>query len=261
MFSNFNIMDSLVRIYDKNIDELRIIFSNTENIKEARKEKKETKEKTSDKITQTQNFVLTGKCLMKKHNISPQFMKDKFPLFLQYLYLIPNESQPYDIFRNVGFALRSCGASESDFRNWASLSSKYLSQTGGKFIKNFNNFLLGKQCLKLPYLKQLAKESHPEYFDQGIELLDEYFHPNYDGIKTIIENTQYLSSLDENIKEKIIILRGQLGGGKTTAIKKFIQINEFKRILFVSPRITFSQFISTEFDTEFYLDEDVKINK
>ena len=253
---NFNVLDSMVRIYN-NTDDLRMIYSNSENIKEARKEKKETKQ---DKIIKTQSYVLTGRCLMEKDNIAPQFMKDKFPLFLQYLYLIPNESQPYDIYRNIGFALKSSGGSEKDFRNWSALSSKYLSKTGGKFIKNFNNFLIGKQCLKLPYLKQLAKECHPEYFDQGIELLDEYFHPNYDGIKTIEENTQYLSSLDHNIKEKVIILRGQLGGGKTTAIKQFIQDNEFKRILFVSPRITFSQFISAEFDTQFYLDEDVNLN-
>ena len=94
---NFNIMDSLVRIYS-NIDDLRIIFSNTESIKEARKEKKkETKDLKSD-IIKTQSFVLNGQCLMEKNNISPQFMKDKFPEFLQYLYLIPNESQPYDIF-------------------------------------------------------------------------------------------------------------------------------------------------------------------
>ena len=40
-----NVLDSLVRIYDKNINDLRIIFSNTESIKEARKEKKnETKD-------------------------------------------------------------------------------------------------------------------------------------------------------------------------------------------------------------------------
>ena len=27
------------------------------------------------------------------------------------------------------------------------------------FINNFDNFLLGKQCLKLPYLKQLSKDA------------------------------------------------------------------------------------------------------
>ena len=197
---------------------------------------------------------------MEKHNIKPQFIKDNFPEFLQYLYLIPNESQPYDIFRNVGFALRSSGGSEEDFRNWASMSSKYLSKTGGKFIKSFDQFLISKQCLKLSYLHKLAKESHPEFFDQSIELLDDYFNPKYDGINTITEDTQYVSSLDGNINAKVIVLRSSLGSGKTTSIKRFIEVNYFKRILIVSPRITFSKFISQEFDTEFYLDEDVKIN-
>ena len=257
----FNVLDTLVRIYNKNIDELFIIMSNTESIKDARKEKKETKETNDNKIIKTKTFVTTGINLMEKNNISIETMK-KFPLYLQYLYLIPNQSQPYDIYRNAGFAIKSCGGYQRDFRDWASLSSsKYLSKTGGKFIRNFDKFLLGKQCLKLPYLKQLAKESHPEYFDEGIIRLDQYFNPNCDGIRIIEEDTQYLSSLNKIfLIEKIILLRAQLGGGKTTAIKKFIEQNNCKRILFVSPRITFSQFISTEFDTKFYLDEDVKLN-
>lgn len=91
-------------------------------------------------------------------------------------------------------------------------------------------------------------------------MLDSYFNPDFSNIRIIEEDTKYLSSLNKNITEKIILLRAQLGGGKTTAIKKFIKENYYKRILFVSPRITFSQFISTEFETEFYLDENVKIN-
>ena len=133
-------------------------------------------------------------------------------------------------------------------------------KTSGKFVGNFDKYLIGKQRLKLPYLKQLAKESHPEYFDEGIIRLDSYFNSNYDGVRIIKEDTKYLSSLNKNITEKIILLRAQLGGGKTFATKKFISENNFKRILFVSLRITFSQFISTEFNTQFYLDEDVILN-
>ena len=101
---------------------------------------------------------------------------------------------------------------------------------------------------------------HPEYFDEGIIRLDSYFNSNYDGVRIIKEDTKYLSSLNKNITEKIILLRAQLGGGKTFATKKIISENTFKRILFVSPRITFSQFISTEFNTQFYLGEDVILN-
>lgn len=97
---------------------------------------------------------------MENNNINLESMK-RLPLFLQYLYLIPNDDQPYDIFRNVGFALKSAGANKDDFIRWAKLSDKHLSKTGGKFTKNFDNFLIGKQCLKLPYLKIWQKNRIP----------------------------------------------------------------------------------------------------
>ena len=86
-----------------------------------------------------------------------------------------------------------------------------------------------------------------------------YFNPNYNNIRIIEEDTQYISSLNKTIQEKLIILKAQLGGGKTTSIIRFIKDHNYKRILFVSPRITFSQFISSEFNTAFYLDKDVNL--
>ena len=234
-------------------------MSNSENIKSERKERKNEKKGNIESNVNEKCCVTTGKNLMEKNNVSMDTMK-KFPLYLQYLYLIPNESQSYEVFRNVGFSLKSCGASQEDFRNWASLSNKYHSKTGGKLISRFNSFLLGKQCLKLPYLKRLALESHPEYFDESISRLNNYFDPCYDGMRIIKEDTQYVSSLNSSIKEKFILIKSQLGSGKTTCIKKFINDNNYTRILFLSPRITFSQFISKEFDTSFYLDENVNLN-
>ena len=258
---NCNIIDTFVRNYLQ-YDISNIIYSNTENLKENRKEKKIEKLDKKDKPfidNKIHSLNKNGSNLLQKNNLSFDDIKI-FPVYLQYLYLIPNESQPYDIFRNVGFALKSCGAKENEFRNWAKLSSKYLSKNSGRFINNFDNFLLGKQCLKLPYLKQLAKECCPDFFDEGISLMKSYFNPNYNNIRIIEEDTQYISSLNTTIQEKLIILKAQLGGGKTTSIIKFIKDHNYKRILFVSPRITFSQFISTEFDTAFYLDKDVNLN-
>ena len=124
-------------------------------MKESRKEKKIEKLDKKDKpFTDNKIHCLNknGSNLLQKNNLTFENIKS-FPLYLQYLYLIQNESQPYDIFRNIGFALKSCGARESEFRNWAKLSSKYLSKNNGRFINNFDNFLLGKQwtfkCLLL----------------------------------------------------------------------------------------------------------------
>ena len=259
--TNCNIIDTFVRNYLQ-CDISNIIYSNTENLKESRKEKKIEKLDKKDKpFTDNKIHCLNkhGINLLQKNNLTFDDIKI-FPLYLQYLYLIPNESQPYDIFRNIGFALKSCGAKENEFRNWAKLSSKYLTKNNGRFINNFDNFLLGKQCLKLPYLKQIAKECCPDFFDEGLSLMKSYFDPNYNNIRIIEENTQYISSLNTTIQEKLIILKAQLGGGKTTSIIKFIKDHNYKRILFVSPRITFSKFISTEFDTAFYLDKDVNLN-
>ena len=122
---NFNVLDTLVRVYNKNTDELCIIMSNTESIKDIRKEKQETKETKDDKIIKKQSFVSSGINLMQKNNISIETTK-KFPLYLQYLYLIPNQSQSYDIFRNVGFAIESCGGNQRDFREWASIQKQVV---------------------------------------------------------------------------------------------------------------------------------------
>ena len=251
-------IDTLVRVYDEDCS-LNVIMSNSQNIKEERKERKNEKKGNIESNVNEKFCITTGKNMMQTHHISIEKMKT-LPLYLQYLYLIPNQSQSYEVFRNIGFALKSCGGSQEEYRSFAKLSPKYMSKTGGKLVERFPSFLLGKQCLKLPYLLHLAKICHIEYFDEGLERLNNYFEPSYDGIKIIEENTKYLSSLDNTIQEKIIILRAQLGGGKTTAIKKFIQDNKFIRILFVSPRITFSKFISTEFQSEFYLDEGANLN-
>ena len=71
-------------------------------------------------------------------------------------------------------------------------------------------------------------------FDEGISLLTSYFNPIHNNMRIIEKDTQYMSSLNANIQESIILLKAQLGGGKTTSIVKFIKDHNYKRILFVS---------------------------
>ena len=71
-------------------------------------------------------------------------------------------------------------------------------------------------------------------FDEGISLLTSYFNPIYNNMRIIEKDTQYMSSLNANIQESIILLKAQLGGGKTASIVKFIKDHNYKRILFVS---------------------------
>jgi signal recognition particle GTPase len=89
--------------------------------------------------------------------------------------------------------------------------------------------------------------------------LNRYFNPNYDGIKIINEDCCFVSDIKNqqhcnNIfsEESVIILQAFLGKGKTTAIKRIMP--QYKRVLFVSPRRTFSRFLCKDFGASCYLD-------
>ena len=138
------------------------------------------------------------------------------------------------------------------------MSSKY---TEGSQIKNFQSFQTGDRACQLSFIKLLAQKSHPYYFDEGKQLLcDEYFKPDYKGIPIIEEDCNFVSQEntphEDNIliNKKLILLVARLGGGKTIAIQRLIQQKIYKRILFISPRTSFSYFVAKEFGLTVYLD-------
>lgn len=122
--------------------------------------------------------------------------------------------------------------------------------TTGRWLKGFSTFKQGAGSYNLNTLKELAKKISPDFFDEGIRLLNEYFKPDYTGIRMVHEDCKYVSQegtkFENNIlaHERIILLDAQLGGGKTQAIKRLDKYMEETnpygnyRILILSPRIS-----------------------
>ena len=242
-------VDSLIRLYDGVGDRVGISFQTESDPMKIPRRSKNDKAKETEVA---QSYTPTGVTLMEKKLLSFSDLK-LMPLWKQYLYLIPNTNQPRTVFLNVGFAIRNVGGTQTDYRNWAELSSKY---DLGRQVDKFHTFRTGDRAFQLPFLKDLAKKAHPEFFDEGLAMMAEYFSPNFSQIRTIKEDCEYVSMDSDNIlaPEQLLLLIARLGGGKTQAIKRLIQHHNYKRVLFVSPRITFSQFVAKEFNTTFYLD-------
>jgi len=242
-------VDSLIRLYDGVGDRVGISFQSEKDPMKISRRSKNDKAKESEVA---QSYTSSGVTLMEDQKLSYSDLKF-MPLWKQYLYLIPNTAQPRTVFLNVGFALRNVGGTQDDYREWAELSQKY---TLGRQVDKFHTFRTGDRAFQLPFLKDLAKKAHPAYFDEGLAMMAEYFKPNFNEIHTIKETCEYVSMDSDNIlsPEQLLLLIARLGGGKTQAIKRLIQHHNYKRVLFVSPRITFSQFVAKEFNTTFYLD-------
>ena len=224
-----------------------------------------TDKKTSKQIDiDSSIYELAGANLKDKHGLTQKAML-KMPEWKRYLYTIPNTSQPRDIFIHIGYALRVAGGNQADYEEWAKMSYKY---TQGRHVQKFNSFLLNgseKRVFTVEYLKNLALLSNPHIDDPNIHYLDQYYNPDYKTIKIIEEESPFLSQegtpFENDIfrREKFILLRAFLGRGKTTAIKRII--HKFKRILIISPRVSFGQFISKEFECEFYKELEEKGKK
>jgi len=238
-------------------------------IKQIKKRKEqtapETKTETTNNINNTHfnNFDYTlknGNTLLSSKNMSYMDLKN-LPLYKRYLYLIPNNYCGYDNFLNIGFAIKGSGGNKEDWKQWAMLSTRYgNSGNAGSKIDSFDTFKTDGRIFNINTLKRIAKKSHPDFFNTEEELFRVYFDLELDGIEIIEEKSEFVSQegtpdanniLDDN---KFIILYAYLGRGKTTAIKRMILEQKYERYLFLSPRVSFSLFISQEFEIDNYTD-------
>jgi hypothetical protein len=206
------------------------------------------------------NFNYTikqGNTLMSTKNLTYADLK-ALPLYKQYLYLIPNNNTNFSDFLNIGFAIRGAGGVVNDWRQWALLNDN--NDDDEIHMEAFDKFKTEGQIFNIYTLKRLAKHSQPDFFKTDDELFRTYFDLDLENIKIIEEKSSFVSQegtadanniLDEN---KFIILYAYLGRGKTTAIKRLIKEKGYKRFLFISPRVSFSLFISQEFGIDNYTD-------
>ena len=263
---NIDPIDSLIRLYWGVGDRRMIEYNEGEGLIKSRgisDKKRKTKQHQAHETDVMELYETEGITLLEAKELTYTDLRE-LPEWKQYLNLIPNTAQNRQVFMSIGYCLRNCGGSQEDWREWAKLSPKY---TQGSQIANFPSFQTGERAYQLSFLKTLAQKAHPFYFDEGQRLLyDEYLKPNYTGMKIIDEDCEFVSQEDtihENnilINKKLILLVARLGGGKTIAINRLIQNRNYKRILFVSPRTTFSYFVAKEFGLTVYLDENANLH-
>lgn len=269
--TNFPVEDTLVRLY-KGIGNRKL--ANCENFDNQEKQggkmgktQKTTKNQTARIIT-NDYFQPEGLTLKDKENLTYDDIS-KLPLAKQYLYLIPNSAQNYNFYRDVCFASRGSNLEFAEFEKWARLSKKY-SPADSITINDFTKFRKGgdKNTMGLPFLRKYAKLANPEYFQRPACLFDQYFNPNYEGMEIIDEYSKYVSDAnDPSTKDNIftechvLILQAYMGVGKTTAIQRLMKREQYKRVLYLSPRIAFAKFISHEFGAEIYIDGDLSADK
>lgn len=254
---NITAKDTFIGLYEGSGD--RQVINDSINVQRELKIKNKsieciTRHKMKPIPSSRSEFKLEGDTLQKKKNISFADLRKK-PEYIQYLYLIPNgDEQPRTIFLHVGFAIRGAGGTMGDYYDWAKMSRKF---DEGRTVKTFNTFSTTQ--LGLEYLRLRAKASCEEYFDSGLLRFRRYFNPDFKNLRIIEENSRYISDILLDRKEQLILLDSPLGSGKTTAIKKLIKYNNYKRVLIIAPRITFSQYIASDMETELYLNEKVDL--
>lgn len=211
------------------------------------------------------DFVATGMTLMERDKLTYDTLRrSKKPLWLQYLYLIPNTDQSYTFYRDVGFAVSGSGGNLADYEAWTALyahkdASKCASAGFAKFRTS------GDRTYGRGFLRRYAKIAHPKFFDDGDALLDEYFAPDYSGIEIIHETCPFLSMAgtefehDVDRPEHIIVMDAYMGRGKTSAINRMAC--RYRRVLYLSPRVAFAKFMAAETDSAIYLDGDYSADR
>lgn len=209
-------------------------------------------------------FIATGMTLMERNNLTYKTLRSTIkPLWKQFLYLIPNTDQTFEFYRNVAFAIRGAGGDCADFEAWAALYAHY--DTTKCVAMDFSKFRTdGARTFGRGFLRRYAKIAHPEYFDDGDALLDEYFAPDYSGIEIIRESCQFLSMEGTEFEndifrpEHIIVMDAYMGRGKTSAIHRMAV--QYSSVLYLAPRVAFAKFMAAETGSAIYLDGDFTAN-
>ena len=254
-FISYDLRDCNITITKEQIENLINKKGITKRQKEYKAKKAKIENTETKKIIDISNWVnfcITGDTLLKVNKLTYDDIKNFKFEYKKYLYLIPNNNVSYNHFMQMGYAIKSSGGNEEDWKQWAKLSNKY---NEGE-TKSFINFKIDGRTFNINSLKKLAKMAHPEFFNTEEELFNNYFNLDLENINIIEEKTEFVSMGNNNIlhPDKFLILYAYLGRGKTTAIKRLIETENYKKFLFISPRVSFSLFISQEFNIDNYTD-------
>ena len=187
----------------------------------------------------------------------------KEPLYYQYLCIIPNYNINWEVYRNVGFALKGCDADITIFKQWCKLSNKY--NPNDAIFADYNKFRCKKDVCHYDekFLCNLAKETNLELykqiFDSTNDRINEYLTCNYSEFIRINETSKYICAEDngdfkfyeELETADVNVLHSHMGKGKTTYIKNKLHYLElahgYTSVLFISSRQSFANFICGSF--------------
>jgi len=198
-----------------------------------------------------------GKTLKEENKLTLEELY-KLPLYKQYLNLICPQDD-YNIWKAIGFSILNCGGTKEDYIEYSKLNvGKYVEKECDCF-KYFKN---NKTGYGIGTLRFLARKCNEKYFAIETELLREFFIIDMKNIKMTEENTEFLSSdkgtnkYNDNILVicKLLILHARMGGGKTEQILRLIEHYKYTKIICVTPRSSFAEFIHKELDLQLYSD-------
>ena len=256
--------DSDYELLDTSNIELEAVYKKRTPVKKPPTVSKKQEEKTTEYEEKTTEYEETNKTntLYTYHKMTLTKLK-KEPQYYQYLALIPNDNINWEIYRNIGFALKGCDCSLSTFKSWASLSPKY--DDNDQIFQDYEKFRGKNEPIRYDarYLRFLAKtlnsELYNEMFDEKQDKILDYLTCNYRDFIRINEKSKYIASKEDGSfrfyndleKADISVLHAFMGKGKTTYIKKKLQylraVHNMESVLFISPRQSFANFISGAF--------------
>lgn len=278
IISDHKMNDTFVRVFDVskmkklNVDHINkfivkkinaVSKTNIDKPEKVSKYKINNESSTVESTHDLKNICTRGDSLfyLDKMKINELLKMEKFK---QYLYLISSQNS-YVVWMAIGFSIASCGGSKDDWYKFSKMNNaKYNEGECNRFV----NFKKSGQVFGLSYLRKLAKLCNPTICQKiDMDILGEYFDVDLEGLIVVEESNDFISHVfnattqkyefDGKIisKDKFLIIKGNLGKGKTTAIKIILKNKGYKKILFLSPRITFSYFIKSEFDCDIYLEK------
>jgi hypothetical protein len=156
----------------------------------------------------------------------------------------------YETCRNLIWAMRSCGVDASTIHAYCSKASNYQTKWVDDLIKSHNPSM----SPTLTYIKKYARQDNPVDYAQVIfkngSSSQEIVQQNIAELLTLTTDSttkydtgRYMADITDDPTQGI---KGMMGLGKTTAMKKHIKKHLKSRILILSARRTFSDKIFSE---------------
>lgn len=172
-----------------------------------------------------------------KNDYSPEFL----------LSCIPAHTQGYYGWMYIGMIIHNENLPYSLFRKWSSHYPNFDEQSCKSLWRGYKG---SKKMYNLNTLMRIAKKARPNLFVQTEYYTDEFFLPN---VNKITYDTPYV--LNDDIHEiddsnDLIIVKSQMGTGKSYAFRKLIQKHKDKRILILSSRIMYGRNVMSEIEQE-----------